>query len=254
MLEKKLVIKLKYGASALPGKQISATNRPPEYSWNLRRIAIAFGIALTVFLVLAYSFFATTPDREVGGLSAESVDSSPSEAKSGQHPPHPSSSPETQSTSGRFEGNSDDEAAPFSRRPDLKENKDPATATNGLTVSAPAPRASEKILRAQFTWGIKDNEPSSTIAGRAILRPGHSVALYFFSEFKDMKGQTAVHEWSHQGRTAFTKEFEVGDDRWKVFSSKRLNSRFLGEWKVTVRNSKGENLGEFVLEVLEPGK
>ncbi|MCI0654494.1 MAG: DUF2914 domain-containing protein [Methylococcaceae bacterium] len=238
MSEKKLVIKLKYGASALPEKRSSPVHRPPEYDWNYIRIA-ALGIGLIILTLLAYSLLGKSGDQEAADqpIAVMRPDENPSIKESVPRENSPIvveiPSNEVKPETGLAKG----AASPVEAR-----------------VEAPVQAESKPIVRASFAWGIQNKEPTGAISSPAILQPGDSVTIYFFSAFEQLNGQTISHEWSHNGRVTHIRNFQIRADRWRVFSSKHLNSERLGEWKVTIRNSDGKILGEYVLNVLKPAK
>ncbi|MGH8547432.1 MAG: DUF2914 domain-containing protein [Methylococcales bacterium] len=229
MSEKKLVIKLKYGASAPRDKRPRPSLKPPQYDWIYKRIAVVLGIGVMVVVWLTCSLIIEAPDQGVDERAAESEVSRVSERPDGS-----SRTGERQSSSGSDRISSNDGKVPQEK--------------------LPAPRKSKTLVRAQYTWGIKDKEPTGVIGSPAILQPSDSVTVYFFSEISGMNGQTVSHRWSHNGRLALVKVFQVGGENRRVFSSMQLNTPLLGEWKVTIRDSKGQDLGEFVLNVLKPAK
>jgi hypothetical protein len=67
--------------------------------------------------------------------------------------------------------------------------------------------------------------------------------IYFFSELKDMANHKVTHRWEHSGKVMSEVSFDVGADRWRVFSSKTLDPSWTGEWKVSVVDESGNTLG-----------
>ncbi len=246
MSEKKLVIKLKYGASAPRDKRPHPSLRPPDYEWNYKRIALVLGIGLIGLVWLTY-FIIDAPENRVAKHGAESKATTATLNRSSQ--PVLSTS-DRQTASGRSQQNSRTEEPQTVSR----SGTDVSPHAEGSHENRSDAEKSKQLVRAQFAWGIKDKEPTGEIGSPAILRPSDSVTLYFFSELEGMNGQSVSHRWSHDGRVALIKEFEIRGENWRVFSSKQLNTKLLGEWKVTVRDSRGQDLGEFVLNVLKPTK
>lgn len=272
MSEKKLVIKFKYGASAAQDKRSPTPRRPSEYDWNYRRIAFAIGIGVAVLALLAYSLFITTSEEDTAGRPATpEVPTSPSQpskrptsSESAQRAESPAPVEPSQSLSGtRLEDSANRdgmvENPSASRKIQPMESKkepppDGGTQAGEARTDLRVPALSKHVVRAQFTWGIKNKEPAGRIRSPAIMQPGGSVELYFFSDIKGMKGQTLSHVWSLNGRVVLTKNFQINGDRWRIFSRKQLDPKLLGQWKVSIRSPEGQHFGEFVLDVLAPAK
>jgi hypothetical protein len=190
---------------------------------------LVLGIALVLVVWLTYGLVGESPENVVAERAAEPEATAAAE--------RPAGTPRTEESPATSESGAD--ASPGRK---------------AAPENLPAPATAAQLVRAQFAWGIKDKEPTAVIASPAILQSGNSVTLYFFSEFNGMQGRTVSHRWSRNGRVALIKDFQVAGEHWRVFSSKQLNTKLLGEWKVTIRDDKGENLGEFVLNVLKATK
>lgn len=99
--------------------------------------------------------------------------------------------------------------------------------------------AGGSVARAVFTSQIKDREPVD-----ALTTVKNDVThIHFFTELKGLAGQKVTHRWEYQGQTKLEVSFDVGADRWRVFSNKNLLPSWLGEWKVSVIDDGGRNLG-----------
>ncbi|MEE8482632.1 MAG: DUF2914 domain-containing protein [Acidiferrobacterales bacterium] len=94
------------------------------------------------------------------------------------------------------------------------------------------------VARSTFTNGIADREPVDSISKLA----NNNSKIYYFSELRDMAGQTVTHRWEHNGKVMAEVPFTVGGDRWRVFSSKNLEASWEGEWKVSVIDQSGGTL------------
>lgn len=105
--------------------------------------------------------------------------------------------------------------------------------------------AEPKVERAQFTSAIADREPVdaletvSTSDGR----------VRFFTELHDLAGHQVIHRWEHAGQVMAEVTIEVGADRWRAWSSKRLLPAWTGPWQVSVVTADGENLGTWTVMV-----
>ena len=116
-------------------------------------------------------------------------------------------------------------------------------AANPPTASQPAaqdlPKSTGTVARAQFTNAIQDREPVDKVS--KLLNDKNRV--YFFSEIKDAPNQKITHRWEHNGKVMSETGFDVGGNRWRVFSSKTLDPSWTGEWKVSVVDEAGSTLG-----------
>ena len=118
---------------------------------------------------------------------------------------------------------------------------------NPSTASQPAaqpalqamPKTTGTVARAQFTNAIQDREPVDKVSN--LLNDKNRV--YFFSEIKDAADQKITHRWEHDGKVMSETSFDVGGDRWRVYSSKNLDPSWTGEWKVSVVDEAGSTLG-----------
>lgn len=96
-----------------------------------------------------------------------------------------------------------------------------------------------RVARALFTTGVVDREPQNTIRSLS----NDNVEIFFFSEILDAAGATIIHRWEWNGRVMAEVPFEVGGARWRIFSSKKLEPSWLGEWTVSLVDVAGTVLG-----------
>lgn len=94
------------------------------------------------------------------------------------------------------------------------------------------------VARSTFTRGIAEREPVDSINKLGT----NNKKIYYFSELRDMAGQTVTHRWEHNGKIMAEVPFTVGGNRWRVFSSKNLEESWQGEWKVSVIDQSGGTL------------
>lgn len=118
----------------------------------------------------------------------------------------------------------------------------------------PAPAGSEQsgfsrgsVVRSVFTTGIDAREPLDKLDE---LDTRHR-SVYYFTELRDMSGQTATHRWEHDGKVMAEVAFQVNGPRWRVWSKKTLVPGWTGQWTVSVLNGAGEVISEDVLEYTE---
>lgn len=100
-----------------------------------------------------------------------------------------------------------------------------------------------QVARAHFTTGVVDREPQNAIRTLS----NDNVEVFFFSEILDAAGATIIHRWEWNGRVMAEVPFEVGGPRWRIFSSKKLEPSWLGEWTVSLVDVAGTVLGRETL-------
>lgn len=96
------------------------------------------------------------------------------------------------------------------------------------------------VVRSAFTTEIAEREPVQNLKSLSTDQD----KVMFFTELRDMSGQTAVHRWEHDGKVVAEIKFNVKGPRWRVWSSKNLTAANTGEWKVSVLNGAGEVISE----------
>jgi len=130
----------------------------------------------------------------------------------------------------------------------------PATeaATAPATETAPAETAAEQsgfsrgsVVRSVFTTSVQEREP----VDRLNNTPTEQERVFYFTELRDMSGQTATHRWEKDGALQAEVKFDVRGPRWRVWSSKQFIPESAGEWKVSVLNGAGEVIAEDTLNL-----
>lgn len=96
------------------------------------------------------------------------------------------------------------------------------------------------VVRSAFTREIDDREPTENLQKLT----NENGEVKFFTELRDMNGQTAIHRWEYDGKVVAEVEFNVQGPRWRVWSSKSLVPQWTGDWKVSVVNGAGEVISE----------
>ena len=95
------------------------------------------------------------------------------------------------------------------------------------------------VSRALFTIGIDNREP--VIMVDSISADSYN-SISFFTELNGMSGETVTHQWMFDDKVMFEKSFEVGADRWRIWTSKTLLPDWTGTWTVKVLNEDGSIL------------
>ena len=96
------------------------------------------------------------------------------------------------------------------------------------------------VVRSAFTRSIDEREPTENL--QKLTNDNGQVK--FFTELRDMSGQTAIHRWEYEGKVVAEIEFNVKGPRWRVWSSKSFVPQWTGDWKVSVLNGAGEIISE----------
>ena len=110
-----------------------------------------------------------------------------------------------------------------------QEQSDVELAEGELAIDRPS-------VLAQFTTAVEDREPVDQITFVSTeLRK-----IYFFTDLRGLTGQTVAHRWIFEGQMIAEVSFEVRGPRWRVWSSKDLLDKWIGDWTVEIVNSDGE--------------
>ena len=72
--------------------------------------------------------------------------------------------------------------------------------------------------RAIFTTSIQNKEPVDDL--QSVTTAAQQVS--FFTELRNLNGKTATHRWSVDGQVVYSKDFRVGANRWRVWSTKTI--------------------------------
>lgn len=100
--------------------------------------------------------------------------------------------------------------------------------------------SADNIARSAFTSGVENREPIDKVGQLT----NDKEKIYFFTEIKGMAGKTVTHRWEHAGNIKAEVSFNIGSDRWRVWSSKNLQPSWVGEWIVSVVDENGNTLKE----------
>jgi type II secretory pathway predicted ATPase ExeA len=101
-----------------------------------------------------------------------------------------------------------------------------------------SPATGSKVVRAQFTTGIREREPINQLG--PVIQAAKAGQLYYFTELRNMRGETITHRWEYEGRVVTEVPFRIKSDSWRVYSRKQLTPATKGNWLVVVTDSKGE--------------
>ena len=99
-------------------------------------------------------------------------------------------------------------------------------------------QAEDGVARSAFTSAIEEKEPVDQITELS----NDKSKILFFTEIRGMEGHTITHRWEQGGEVRAEVSFNVGANRWRVWSSKNLQNTWLGEWIVSVIDEGGNTL------------
>ncbi len=130
------------------------------------------------------------------------------------------------------------------------------SARSGQRVAADEPKPAvaptitdSRVLRAQLSAGIKGKEPTARLQP-PIRVSGHTDrTIYYFSEVKNLDGQTLFHHWERDGRVLATIPFKIRGQRWRVYSRKTITPQMTGRWRVVLADSSGKELANSAFHV-----
>jgi hypothetical protein len=107
-----------------------------------------------------------------------------------------------------------------------------------------------EVARAQFTTAIEAREPVDKVT----ILSNDVNKVYFFSELRNLQGQSITHRWLLGGKVMAEVNFNVGGPRWRVNSSKALLPGWIGDWTVAVVDNSGVVLSEYSFQYVEAGQ
>lgn len=100
--------------------------------------------------------------------------------------------------------------------------------------SLAVPAFAGQVARAQFSSDVIDREPIDDIGNRVQVEYGEIQRVYFFTDLRGFTGHKISHLWKLDGVPQAEIAFDIGGDRWRVWSSKRLMPGFDGRWTVDI--------------------
>ena len=101
-----------------------------------------------------------------------------------------------------------------------------------------AAESSGYVARSGFTTAIENREP----VDRVNVLHDYESKIYYFTDLRDMTGDTIIHRWMLDGEVVANVPFQVRGPRWRVYSSKRLEPHMLGRWSVVVLDGSGNTV------------
>ena len=104
------------------------------------------------------------------------------------------------------------------------------------------------VARSIFTTLIDNREPVDKVK----QVPTNTSDVFYYTELRDMAGQTAKHRWEYKGKVVAEVDFKVRGPRWRVWSKKSFQPGWAGDWKVSVLNGANEVISEEMIAYTEP--
>ena len=103
----------------------------------------------------------------------------------------------------------------------------------------PAHVTGGEVARIVLTFGSERAAHRDSISSPIVVGPGGEKRVVLYTELRSLAGETISHRWERDGQTMAVVPFQVGGDRWRVHSSKRLTPALRGSWKVAVTDANG---------------
>jgi len=119
----------------------------------------------------------------------------------------------------------------------------PETAAPETTATVAAEQSGfsrGSVVRSAFTTAIEEREPANDLKTIS----NNEEKIFYYTELRDMSGQTAIHRWEYNGEVKAEVKFNVRGPRWRVWSSKSFVPGWTGDWKVSVVNGANEIISE----------
>ena len=107
----------------------------------------------------------------------------------------------------------------------------------------------DKVSRAVLTPDFVDREPVNVLKNDVKLAQISS-SLSFFSELRNMQGQTVRHQWYYQDQQLASIELAVSSPRFRTYSTKNIMPEQLGDWRVEVIDADGNLLAQKEFRIL----
>lgn len=121
----------------------------------------------------------------------------------------------------------------------------PLSVVDSVESTRPLASLPPELARAILTNGVINREPIDEIQGTVSLLENQVKQVYFYTEFQNMKGEHVQHRWEHAGEVYGQIPFDIGGNRWRIYSSKRLNSTMVGDWTVSVVDAQGKMIYQY---------
>ncbi|ANE55831.1 DUF2914 domain-containing protein [Methylomonas sp. DH-1] len=229
MADNRVVIKINYDKS----KTATPATEPQTITvWHTGRIVIAL-VLLVLFSLFLY--FAFSGGDRAGNTQTEMVEKV-QEPQS--NPMSAASNPQQVAAEGK-DNNIKVDSAAVSPTPTLDNAK------AGLQASSPVGIIFDRrVIRASLNTRLKDNEPDQPVQGAFAVVKGKPLELFYFTEIRNPGGLGLFHEWLRNKQVVQHKQLDLKDTRSKVWSSRVLSYKDVGDWQVRLSDKKGKVYSE----------
>jgi len=222
---KKIVIKINRSADQKREKPMGSA--PSEITvWNIKRIIFAVIIAI-LFIVIPYFFLG---DGLENGMETDTEHLVPE--KTADKPPIVI-----------------EEEQEVPRKSKQNEMAEPKVIEPILVDERFKTINHHKITRGLLTDQIKNKEPVKELLPPFKVNDSKTLHLYYFTEIRDMKGQSLYHQWIKEGVVVQKTSINPQGNRWRVSSNRKLGVADIGHWVVQVLDKKGLIYNEIVFDV-----
>ncbi|MCF7502059.1 DUF2914 domain-containing protein [Pseudoalteromonas sp. L1] len=135
-------------------------------------------------------------------------------------------------------------------QPKVVQNKQQFAQTAHIaSVAIGAKIDTDKVSRAVLTTDVVDREPVNVLKSDVKLLD-ISQSLSFFSELKNMQGQTVRHVWYYQNQLLASIELAISSPRFRTYSTKNIMPEQVGDWRVEVIDTDGNLLAQKEFRIL----
>ncbi|WP_062569482.1 DUF2914 domain-containing protein [Pseudoalteromonas arabiensis] len=135
-------------------------------------------------------------------------------------------------------------------QPEAVQNKQQFAHTAHIaSVAIGAKIDTDKVSRAVLTTDVVDREPVNVLKSDVKLLD-ISQSLSFFSELKNMQGQTVRHVWYYQDQQLASIELAISSPRFRTYSTKNIMPEQVGDWRVEVVDTDGNLLAQKEFRIL----
>ncbi|TPQ26519.1 DUF2914 domain-containing protein [Methylomonas sp. HW2-6] len=230
MTDNRVVIKINYDKTKT-AKQIN----PPQTItvWHTGRIAIALVLLLLFSLFLYFTFSGSeqpgNTQTDTAGKVQEPESNQISSANNSEPP----------AADGLAINKVYTKEIPLAQQLQAENTKTELLGTRPLGIIF-----DRRVIRASLNTRLKDNEPDQPIAGAFAVVKGKPIELFYFTEIKNPGRLVLFHEWLRNKQVVQHKQLDLKETRSKVWSSKTLSYKDVGEWQVRLSDKKGKVYSE----------
>ncbi|WP_431065768.1 DUF2914 domain-containing protein [Methylotuvimicrobium sp.] len=107
-----------------------------------------------------------------------------------------------------------------------------------------------KITRGLLTNAIVNKEPVKELIPPFSLGEKKPIHLYYFTELKDLKGESFFHQWIKDGVLVGKIPINPKGNRWRVSTNRVLTYTDAGHWMVQLIDKNGLIYNEIKFEVI----